>query len=130
MSHPALRPMAAMFLAFGIANVGTATPAGNADPSLAELSPPAAAPAVPPAEPAAEPMCGAYDELRSLLGERFDEQPASSGLADDGTVVQVFAAPADGTWTLVSVDPSGTACVLATGQAWQQDDRPRQDQPA
>jgi hypothetical protein len=67
------------------------------------------------------PMCGAYDELRTFLGDRFDERPASSGLADDGTVLQVFTSPAAETWTMVSVDVGGLACVLATGQAWQQE---------
>jgi hypothetical protein len=67
------------------------------------------------------PMCGAYDELRTFLGDRFDERPTSSGLADDGTVLQVFASPAAETWTMVSVDVGGLACVLATGQAWQQE---------
>jgi hypothetical protein len=74
------------------------------------------------ASPAPEaPMCGVYDELRTFLGDRFDERPTSSGLADDGTVLQVFASPAAETWTMVSVDVGGLACVLATGQAWQQE---------
>lgn len=79
----------------------------------------AAAPAVPPTA-MAPPTCGSYAELVGLLGDRFDERPASSGLADDGTVMQVFAAASAGTWTMVSVQPGGMACVLATGRAWQQ----------
>jgi hypothetical protein len=81
-----------------------------------------AAPPGPAGSPVPEGrMCGAYDELRTFLGDRFDEHPASSGLADDGTVLQVFASPAAETWTMVSVDVGGLACVLATGQAWQQE---------
>jgi hypothetical protein len=88
-------------------------------------------PATPPEDPAAQaPMCGAYAELRSFLNERFGEQPTSLGLTDDGTVMQVFASRTAGTWTMVSVDSRGHACVLATGQAWQQEALARQGQPA
>ena len=80
-------------------------------------------------EPGA-PMCGAYDELRTFLDDRFNERPTSSGLADDGTVLQVFASPAAETWTMVSVDVGGLACVLATGQAWQQEALARLGAPA
>ena len=93
--------------------------AAAAGPSVAGSTPPPGAAAPPPAPEA--PMCGAYDELRTFLGARFDERPTSSGLADDGTVLQVFASPAAETWTMVSVDVGGLACVLATGQAWQQE---------
>lgn len=78
----------------------------------------AAGDAADPPTPAA-PACGTYDVLRSMLGDRFDERPASIGLADDGTLMQLFASNAAGTWTMVNVEPSGRACVLATGRNWQ-----------
>lgn len=76
------------------------------------------------------PMCGSYDELRVMLDRRFGERPASSGLADDGTVMQVFASAGAGTWTMVSIDPSGKACVLATGEGWQPEAGAHQGEPA
>lgn len=107
------RPLAA-FLALGLA--GLAPAASLAEPSATGTT--------------EAPMCGTYDELRGFLRERFDERPTSVGLADDGTVMQVFASEDAGTWTMVSVDRQGHACVLATGQAWQQETLARQGQPA
>ncbi|MDX6750928.1 hypothetical protein SH611_13990 [Geminicoccaceae bacterium 1502E] len=68
---------------------------------------------------AAQLACGKYDELRSYLADTFNEQPSSFGLNDDGTVLQLFASPGTGTWTMLTVSPAGTACVVATGRAWQ-----------
>jgi hypothetical protein len=75
-------------------------------------------------------MCGGYDELRSLLDARFGEHPTSSGLADDGRMMQVFASTEAGTWTMVSVNADGMACVLATGRAWQHEALASQGDPA
>jgi hypothetical protein len=85
-----------------------------------------------PPEPAGPDisMCGGYDELRSLLDARFGEQPTSSGLSDDGRMMQVFASPAQGTWTIVSIGADGMACVLATGHAWQHEALASQGEPA
>lgn len=74
-----------------------------------------------PGGAAGEPMCGNYEALHTLLADQFDERPTSSGLADDGSIMQVFASSTAGTWTLVSVDPRGTACIVATGQGWSQE---------
>lgn len=91
---------------------------------------------VPAAEPGREgdtphtaPMCGEYGQLRSFLNDQFGEKPASAGLADDGTIMQVFASLSAGTWTMVSIGTDGVACVLATGQAWQQDTLAGRGQP-
>lgn len=118
MQHTHLRRAAAALFVLSIAGAATMVPA--AEPGRTD--PPDAAPTA--------PMCGEYDQLRSFLDEQFDEQPTSSGLADDGSVMQVFASVPDGTWTMVSVDRDGMACVLATGQAWQQDELSGKGEPA
>ena len=66
------------------------------------------------------PACGAYEDLRAMLAERFGEHPASAGLAQNGTVMQVFASATAGTWTMVTVQASGMACVFAIGRNWEQ----------
>jgi hypothetical protein len=109
------RPMPALL---AVALSGAVTTASAASPE-----PPA------PAAPDIS-MCGGYNELRSLLDARFGEHPTSSGLADDGRMMQVFASPAAGTWTMVSIDAKGVACVLATGHAWQQEALASQGDPA
>ena len=74
--------------------------------------------------------CGDYGELSGLLVDRYGEQPASSALSDDGTLVQVFASTTADTWTMINVAPSGWACVLAVGRDWQQVLTLAQGQPA
>ena len=63
--------------------------------------------------------CGTYADLSNMLVERFGERPATAGVADDGTLMQVFASDAN-TWTMVNVSPQGTACVVAVGHNWQE----------
>lgn len=118
MRNTSLRRTAAALFVLGIAGVSTIVPA--AEPSGR----------VNPSDAPTVPMCGEYDQLRSYLADEFNEQPTSSGLADDGTIMQVFASMSAGTWTMVSVQADGTACVLATGQAWQQEAFARKGEPA
>jgi hypothetical protein len=65
------------------------------------------------------PACGTYQVLSTMLGDRFGERPASTGLADDGKLVQLFASPAAETWTMVTIEPDGRTCVVSTGRHWQ-----------
>ena len=116
MAQPSRHRQAAAFLTLGLLGL---LPAG----AVADPPPPALG-----TMPA--PTCGSYEELRALLDERFQERPTSSGLADDGTVMQVFASEGAATWTIVSVNVGGTACVLATGSAWQQEALALQGEPA
>lgn len=63
--------------------------------------------------------CHDYDELRRQLARGYGEHPVSSALAPDGRLVQVFASPELGTWTMLSVAEGGAGCVIATGRAWE-----------
>jgi hypothetical protein len=66
------------------------------------------------------PACGEYRQLRAMLAERFGEEPTSAGLAENGTIMQVFASATAATWTMVKVDATGRACVFAVGRHWEQ----------
>ena len=76
------------------------------------------------------PACGAYDQMRELLAQQYGERPTASGLADDGTVMQVFASARATTWTVVSIDTSGMACVVAAGRGWQHEAAAKLGDPA
>ena len=65
----------------------------------------------------AQRVCAQRDSLVSHLGERFGEVPTARGLTAAGTVVEVLASPTE-SWTIIVISPSGTACVVAAGQAW------------
>ncbi len=113
--HPGRNALAVLALA-AAATVPAASRAGTEGPPVAADSP--------------APTCGGYESLRVMLDERFGERPSSSGLADDGTIMLVFAAPGAATWTMVTLAPDGTACVLATGQSWEHEALARQGDPA
>lgn len=62
--------------------------------------------------------CHDYREIKRQLADRYGEAPVSFGMRTNGEVVQVFASPQGGTWTIVSTQPSGLACILAAGKGW------------
>lgn len=57
-------------------------------------------------------------EVVRLLIERYAETPVSMGLAQNGGVIEVFAARDDSTWTIVLTMPDGTSRVMGAGEAW------------
>jgi hypothetical protein len=77
----------------------------------------AAALAQPP--PGARLPCYDYREVVRQLGATYHEAPASLGLQSNGNVLQVFTSARSGSWTIVSVLPNGSACVLAAGRNWE-----------
>ena len=65
----------------------------------------------------AQRVCAPRDSLVSHLGERFGEVPTARGLTAAGTVIEVLASAGE-SWTIIVTSPDGTACIVATGQAW------------
>ena len=64
--------------------------------------------------------CGEYGQLRGMLEDRYGERQASSGVAEDGSMLQLFASTSADTWTMITVAPRGWACVVAVGRNWQE----------
>lgn len=85
---------------------------------LAGLATAASAAAQVPSVPARMP-CHDYHKIAETLGNRYGEQPVSLGVQANGHVLQVFTSPASGSWTILSVAPSGIGCVVAAGRGWQ-----------
>jgi hypothetical protein len=75
-------------------------------------------------------LCHDYKELVRQLGTRYEEVPVSTGLQSNGNLIQVFASPRTGTWTILSVAPDGTGCVVAAGRSWETTPPPPSDPPA
>lgn len=71
--------------------------------------------------------CSRYDLIRRQLGQDYAEEPVSLGLQSNGNLLQIFASATSGTWTIVSMAPNGTACVVAAGASWE-NIAPNQDQ--
>jgi hypothetical protein len=69
------------------------------------------------ASPAAP--CGSHDALIKSLTIRFKEARRIMGVVNAKSVMEIFMSP-QGTWTVLVTDTTGTACVIATGQDWQE----------
>jgi hypothetical protein len=63
--------------------------------------------------------CHDYQTIVETLDKRYGETPASLGLQTNGNVLQVFASSESGSWTILSVAPSGIGCIVAAGRHWQ-----------
>jgi hypothetical protein len=68
---------------------------------------------------AGEPPCTKHEQLAGFLGGTYGEQPISAGLQANGRLLEIYSSPSTGSWTAVSTSPSGLACVVATGQGWE-----------
>lgn len=63
-------------------------------------------------------QCAAHDQIEAELAKQFSEAPHAMGLAQDDTVMELYASPA-GTWTLTVTLPSGLTCLVAAGAAFE-----------
>ncbi|MCB2012504.1 MAG: hypothetical protein R3C70_15990 [Geminicoccaceae bacterium] len=78
---------------------------------------PASLAQVPTVQPAIP--CHDYKEIARQLGNRYEEAPVSLGMQSNGNVLQVFASKDKESWTILSVSPEGTGCILAAGRRWE-----------
>ncbi len=69
---------------------------------------------------AAQMTCGQYDNWVETLNSKYGETRRSSGISVQ-TVFETWANEKTGTWTIMSVYPNGRACVVASGENWQED---------
>ena len=75
-----------------------------------------AATAVPATQAAV--VCGPHAAIAKTLAERFNEGRRGIGLAAPSQVIELYVSPR-GTWTMLSTDTRGQACVVGAGEAWQ-----------
>jgi hypothetical protein len=78
-----------------------------------------AAPAV--AQEGQTRQCGTLDEVRTLLTDKYHEQPVGYGIAANGQVLMtVYANPDGSTWSIVMTRAKdGMACITAEGTDYQ-----------
>lgn len=63
--------------------------------------------------------CSTRDHVVGHLADRFGEARQSIGLASGNRIVEMFASPETGTWTLTMTTPDGRTCIIGAGQAWE-----------
>ncbi|WP_439111042.1 hypothetical protein [Lentibacter sp.] len=69
--------------------------------------------------PAYADSCASRDVMVERLKSNFQEELAGGGLHGASAVVEVWASAETGTFTVISTDTAGEACILATGTDWQ-----------
>lgn len=62
--------------------------------------------------------CADRSMATTQLHELYGERRIGYGLAADGSVIELFAAP-NGSFTLFATLPHGVSCLIATGQSWE-----------
>jgi hypothetical protein len=64
-------------------------------------------------------VCMDRGELVNYLSRKFEEAPRAAGLVADRGVMEVYVS-GTGTWTIVITAVSGTACIVAAGDTWEE----------
>lgn len=64
--------------------------------------------------------CAAREAVVERLAEGYGETRQSIGLGANNSVVEVFASPETGSWTITVTTPGGPTCLVASGQAFEQ----------
>lgn len=77
--------------------------------------------AVPPLV-AAPSNCAPRASVVEHLAQRFGEARQSIGIASGDRVVEMFASPDTGTWTLTMTLPDGQTCIIGAGQSFERID--------
>lgn len=70
------------------------------------------------AQSPAGPPCADRSMATTQLHELYGERRIGYGLAANGSVIELFAAP-NGSFTLFATLPHGVSCLIATGQSWE-----------
>lgn len=63
--------------------------------------------------------CGPRDTVLERLANQYGEVRRGIGLARQGTVMELFASEATGSWTITVTLPDGTMCLIASGQSYE-----------
>ena len=64
--------------------------------------------------------CAPRDLVLERLADRYGETRQSMGLGANNAVIEVFASPDTGTWTITVTTPNGVTCLVASGQAFEE----------
>lgn len=63
--------------------------------------------------------CADHAVVVERLADGYGESRQSIGLASNNSVVEVFASPETGTWTITVTTPGGPTCLVASGHAFE-----------
>ena len=88
--------------------------------------------AIPLSAQAQGPQCAKRDQVMDLLATKYGETRQGMGIADNSSVMEVFASDETGTWTITVSSPDGIMCLVASGQGYEAmaDELPAKGDPA
>ncbi|HBZ43749.1 MAG TPA: hypothetical protein DEO85_06740 [Maritimibacter sp.] len=66
--------------------------------------------------------CAPRERVLDQLSKRFGEARQSIGLAAGNRVVEMYASPDTGTWTLTMTLPTGLTCIIGAGESFERVD--------
>ena len=64
-------------------------------------------------------QCGNHDEVVKVLASKFKESRHIMGIVNSRVVMEIFTSP-QGTWTMLVTNTTGTSCITAAGENWQE----------
>lgn len=64
--------------------------------------------------------CAPRDAVIERLAGTYGETRQSIGLGDQGMMIETFASPNTGTWTITVTNTSGQTCLVASGRSFEQ----------
>lgn len=67
----------------------------------------------------ASPQCGQRDLVVTQLTEKYGETRRGMGVANNNSVMEMFASDASGSWTITVTMPDGRMCLVASGQGYE-----------
>ncbi len=65
------------------------------------------------------PTCAERQVVVERLQAGYGEVRQSIGLGQNNSVVEMFASPSSGTWTIVVTSSTGISCLFASGISWE-----------
>jgi hypothetical protein len=71
------------------------------------------------AEAETRQACADRAKVIERLAEKYGETRQSMGLHQNNGVLEVYASPETGTWTILVTMPNGLSCLIAAGQSWE-----------
>ncbi|WP_395675512.1 hypothetical protein [Inquilinus sp.] len=71
-----------------------------------------------PAAAQAPSPCAPYEIVAAALNERYHEAPVARMLSDRGFVIEILASADGASFTVLGIQPGGTACVVAAGSTF------------
>lgn len=66
----------------------------------------------------AQSTCARRDELIKVLDQKYHEASRGFGTVGEVSVIEVYTSER-GTFTILSSQPNGISCIIATGQNWE-----------